>query len=53
MWNEACERPQERRLAAAGRPEQRDDLAGVELERDVAHGRNTSRVCEGEAFDFD
>ena len=30
-------------------PEQRDDLAGVELERDVAHGRDAARVGEREA----
>ena len=39
MRHEPGERPQQRRLAAAGRPEQRDDLAGLELERDVAQGR--------------
>ena len=49
--HEPRERPQERRLAAAGRPEQRDDLSGVELERDVAHRRCTAGVGERQALD--
>ena len=39
--HEPGERAQERRLAAAGGAEQRDDLARVELERDVAHAPAT------------
>jgi hypothetical protein len=33
--HEPGERPEERRLAGTGRPDERDDLAGVELERHV------------------
>ena len=39
MRNEPGERAQQRRLARPGRPEQRDQLALLELERDVAQRR--------------
>ena len=51
--HEACESAQERRLAAAGGPEQCNDLAGMELERHVADGRDTTGVREREPFDPD
>ena len=49
--HEPRERAQERRLAAAGRAEQRDDLAVLELERDVAHRRHAAGVGEREPLD--
>ena len=49
--HEPRERAQERRLAAARGAEQRDDLARVELERDVAHRRHAARVGEREPLD--
>ena len=51
--HQAREGAQERRLAAAGRPEQRNDLAGVELERHVADGRDATGIGEREALDPD
>ena len=40
---ESADQPQQRRLAAAGRAEQGDDLAGADLEVDVAqHGAHAA-----------
>jgi hypothetical protein len=49
--DERRECPQERRLAGAGGAEQRDDLAGLELERDPAQCRRSGGVREGEIDD--
>ena len=49
--HEPGERPQQRRLAGAGGAEQRDDLAGLELERDAAQRRRRGRVGEREIDD--
>ena len=39
---EAADHPQRRRLAAAGRAEQREELAGRHVERDVVHGTDVA-----------
>ena len=49
--HEPRECAQERRLAAAGRPEQGDDLARVELEREITYRRHAARVGEREPLD--
>ena len=49
--HEPRQRAQERRLAAAGGAEQRDDLARVELEREITHRRHAARVGEREPLD--
>ena len=49
--HEPRQRAQERRLAAAGRSEQGDDLARVELEREITYRRHAARVGEREPLD--
>ena len=49
--DEAGERAQERRLAAARGPKQRDDLARLELERDAAQSLVPARVGEAQILD--
>ena len=49
--HEPGQRPQQGRLAGAGGAEQRDDLAGLELERDVSQRRWGGRIGEGEVDD--
>ena len=52
--DETGERPQERRLPRARRAEQRDDLPGLDPQRDVRERRaRRVRVREGEPFDGD
>jgi hypothetical protein len=41
---EACEEPQESRLATARRAEQRDDLAAGDLESDVLDGSDVAEA---------
>ena len=50
--HEPGQRPQQRRLAAAGGPEQRHHLTLVELEREVAYRRSAAGVREREAADL-
>ena len=50
--DETGQRAQQRRLAAAGRPEQRDELALVELQRDPVEGPAAVGVGEREPFDL-
>ena len=49
--HEPGQRAQQRRLARAGRPEERHHLAGLELERDILQRRPCGRVCEREIDD--
>ena len=49
--HEAGERPQQRRLARPGRPEQRDDLALAQLEGDVTEHGRPARIGERKPFD--
>jgi hypothetical protein len=49
--HKAAERAQQGRLAAAGRAEQRHDLARLELERHVAQRRMRLRVGERQVLD--
>ncbi len=49
--DEPREGTEQRRLAAAGRPEQRDDFAGLELKRDVPYGRHAAGIGERQAAD--
>ena len=49
--DEPGERAQQRRLPGAGGPEQGDDLAGFDPERNVSEGRRRLRVREGQVFD--
>ena len=49
--HEPGERAQQRRLAGARGAEERDDLPGLELERDAAQRRRRGRVGEREAAD--
>ena len=49
--DEPGEGAQERRLAAPGRPEERDDLSRVELERDVPQRGRAVRIREREPLD--
>ena len=49
--HEPRERAQQRRLAGARRAEERNDLPGLELERDAVERRRRGRVGEGEVAD--
>ena len=49
---EARNGPQDRRLAAARRPEEREELAARDLERGVAHGGEIAK-SNGDAIKFD
>ena len=52
MRNESCERPNERRFPRPGRPEERDDLAGLDTQRDGRERRGSrSRVRERDTID--
>ena len=44
--DEVADHPQERRLAAAGRADQRDELAGLEVERRPRRGRGCRRCSK-------
>jgi len=45
-FEEACDQPQRRGLAAAGRPEQADQLAVIDRERDVINRDKRSEPLE-------
>src|SRR5579871_2533104 len=46
--------PEQRRLSAAGRPEQRDEFAGLDVERDIVQHRQRGAFdVEGVADIFD
>ena len=51
--DEPGESAEQRRLARAGRAEERHDLSRLERQRDVAHRRRSRRVREREAVDGD